>query len=104
MNIEVTVLNTVVLFENWQATCDCMITVLFDAHDADAALYSIGKVIALDTSIIVNQFRAATPMLRWAPCWPIPLLCGGVVLDYIDISDILYTSFAYEQTYSRNSP
>lgn len=27
-------------------------------------LYSTGKVIALDTSIVVNQFRAATPSLR----------------------------------------
>ncbi len=32
---------------------------------ADAAvLHSTGKVIALDTSIVVNQFRAATPSLR----------------------------------------
>lgn len=38
--------------------------VLFDAYDAGAALYSTGKVIALDTSIVVNQFRAATPTLR----------------------------------------
>lgn len=33
-------------------------------HAAVVLLYSTGKVIALDTSIVVNQFRAVMPTLR----------------------------------------
>lgn len=47
-----------------KANHDCKEMIFCEAYGAGPVLHSTGKVIALDASIVLNQFRAATPSLR----------------------------------------